>query len=313
LTYVLGKIAPSGKKAEMGTIFHKVMECLASCKKGIQEGYYSIEDDALGNINFDEDVLYDKDFYIHLFNKSFDFYTDEEKSIHDYCTGDKNKIYEWIENTLTGQFDPRRLIVVDAEPHFDFEIKEEWAKYKYERHDGTTIEGFLQLKGTIDLITEVVKERAYETIDWKTGECRDWGTGKQKGYKDFLIDPQLRIYYLALRRKYENIKEIAMTMNYVRTEGPFTVAYTDQDIEKTKLMLKKRFDEIRRTKIPAMKSRSCNHWFCKRVCWFGKDNIDGKCTCQYIADKIKQEGIDKTIAEETEPGFTIGYYQNPGS
>ena len=33
LTYVLGHRSDSGKKAEMGTIVHKVMEVLASLKK----------------------------------------------------------------------------------------------------------------------------------------------------------------------------------------------------------------------------------------------------------------------------------------
>jgi hypothetical protein len=38
ITYVLGHQSVSGKKAELGTIVHKVMECLAGLKKADQDG-----------------------------------------------------------------------------------------------------------------------------------------------------------------------------------------------------------------------------------------------------------------------------------
>ena len=37
MTYVLGYRSESGKKAQLGTTCHKVMECLASCQKELQE------------------------------------------------------------------------------------------------------------------------------------------------------------------------------------------------------------------------------------------------------------------------------------
>ena len=37
ITYVLGHRSISGKKAQLGTIVHKVMECLSSCKKHLQD------------------------------------------------------------------------------------------------------------------------------------------------------------------------------------------------------------------------------------------------------------------------------------
>ena len=55
ITYVLGHRSISGKKAQLGTIVHKVMECLASCKKHLQDKErksMSIMDDAIGKINF---------------------------------------------------------------------------------------------------------------------------------------------------------------------------------------------------------------------------------------------------------------------
>ena len=56
ITYALGHRSISGKKAQLGTIVHKVMECLAACKKELQDTgkktKLSITDDALGEINF---------------------------------------------------------------------------------------------------------------------------------------------------------------------------------------------------------------------------------------------------------------------
>ena len=38
MTYVLGHQTVSGKKAQLGTVVHKVMEILAGCKKLLQDG-----------------------------------------------------------------------------------------------------------------------------------------------------------------------------------------------------------------------------------------------------------------------------------
>ena len=60
ITYVLGHRSISGKKAQLGTIVHKVMECLASCKKELQDNpakSMSITDDAVGEIKFTERKL----------------------------------------------------------------------------------------------------------------------------------------------------------------------------------------------------------------------------------------------------------------
>ena len=48
LSYVLGIPSPGGKKAEKGTVVHKVLECLAQGKKSEQDGIDTFEDDALG-------------------------------------------------------------------------------------------------------------------------------------------------------------------------------------------------------------------------------------------------------------------------
>jgi len=73
LSYVLGIQDPGGKKAEKGTIVHKVMECLAHGKKAEQDGKGHFVDDVLGSQKIDS--LYDKNFVDELSRLSFDYYT----------------------------------------------------------------------------------------------------------------------------------------------------------------------------------------------------------------------------------------------
>jgi hypothetical protein len=170
----------------------------------------------------------------------------------------------------------------------------------------------LRIKGTTDLIVEIFSNFA-EIVDWKTGECKDWATGKEKKFEDFCIDPQLLIYYLAMREKFPYVQDWSATMHYVRTAGPFTVSFSKEDIDKVKRMLKKRFDEIRHCKKPNLKESE--RWFCKTVCSYGKtasDKNPDKTICQYIHEQINKKGIDYVVRNETADGFNIGFYQNPG-
>jgi hypothetical protein len=298
------------------------MECLALGKKAVQDGERSFTDDVVGNVNIGETRLNTPQFVEWLFEESFNHYSAPDKSIHKYYPRDKRDIWRWCCDTLEfqdGMFDPRRRTIVDAEPHFDFPIEEDWAHYQYQLPNGDTLEGQLHVKGTIDLLTQVTPS-VYETIDWKTGECKNWATGKEKDYEDFCVDPQLRMYHWALHKLYPEVKTFAMTINYVRTKGPFTVAYDETDIAATMEMLRKRFKRIKATVRPKLKTDWHNwaepHWFCERVCWFGKNphpKDPTRTICQYIADKTRKSGIETVMLEETIPGFQIGYYQNPGS
>jgi hypothetical protein len=317
---VLGKPAPSGKKAEMGTILHKVMEGLAHGKKCIQDNTPSFTDEALGTVSVTTQRLTDPQFVEWLFEKSFEYYSHPDKSIHPYTERDKRDIWKWCCDALAfqdGMFDPRLRDIVEPEPHFDIPIEEPWAEYEYKMPDGSTLEGRLHIKGTIDLVTRI-NPRMFEVIDWKSGECKNWGTGKEKFFPDFCRDPQLRMYHYALNKLYPKVDTFAMTINYVRTKGPYTVAYSEKDMEDTLGMLRKRFETIKANVRPKLKSPSNKHWFCKYVCWYGSvknpAHQDGQPTlCQEIAEKIRKHGIEAVMRDETEPGHSIGYYHNPGS
>ncbi len=320
LSYVLGLPEPSGKKAEMGTILHKVMEGLAHGKLAVQNGNDSFTDDVLGTVPMNSDRINDPQLVERLFEKSYNYYSAPSHSIHPYSDKDKETIWKWCCHTLEyydGMFDPRKRDVVAPEPHFDFEIDEPWAKYEYVLPNGEKLKGNLRVKGTIDLVTRFAQTE-YEVIDWKSGECKDWNTGKEKFFADFCVDPQLRIYHLALHKLYPDVKTFAMTINYVRTKGPYTVAYDESDMKDTLTMLRKRFEIIKANTRPKLKSPSNKHWFCKYVCWYGSQKNpchEPGCptTCQRIAKKVQQQGLETVMREDTEPGHTIGHYHNPGS
>ena len=63
LTYVLGHQSTSGKKAQLGTMVHKVMEVLAACQKLRQDKKtLLLEDDAIGTVEFTARQLKTKKF-----------------------------------------------------------------------------------------------------------------------------------------------------------------------------------------------------------------------------------------------------------
>ena len=165
LTYVLGIPSVVGKKAIMGTIVHKVFECMANAKLCHQNGMKSFNDDNLGTIQVDYEYMYGASFVQWLIDKSYDYYV--SKSQHHWYPRDKRDCTEWVGNVIREEmFDPRNRHVIAAEPHFDIPIDEPWASYAFDLPNGKKIEGQLSIKGTIDLVTKI-DDKCYEIIDWK--------------------------------------------------------------------------------------------------------------------------------------------------
>ena len=151
LNYVLGIPQDVNTKAQKGTMFHKVMECLALGKLSLQTGVPEI-DDVAGQI--DTARLYDDDYVDHLLNVSFEHYRAYKPEL--YPEKDKKEIKKWIIDTFNfndGMFDPRNRNIFAAEQSFDFQIEEAWADK-------------LRLRGTVDLITNL-SDNIIEVIDWK--------------------------------------------------------------------------------------------------------------------------------------------------
>ena len=63
ITYNLGHQSTSGKKAQLGTVVHKVMEVLGGCQHLQQDGKKMLSvDDALGEIKFNRKKLKSDEF-----------------------------------------------------------------------------------------------------------------------------------------------------------------------------------------------------------------------------------------------------------
>lgn len=167
LTYNLGWQQPAQKKAQLGTIVHKALECLAQCKQRLQYGEQSgmrIEDGELGTIKFTKAKLNSNKFVSDLLNQSYEYYTTHDK-INKY---NFNEDYAFCKDMVDaclnfndGQFDPRKTRIVAPEKSFDLEIDQPWAVSEY---NGQTVK--LRIKGTMDLITEASPD-TLEYVDYK--------------------------------------------------------------------------------------------------------------------------------------------------
>ena len=250
MTYVLGHQTVSGKKAQMGTIVHKVMECLARCKKAIQDNKRTTVDDALGKLKATKKLLYTKDFVNELTDQSYNYYT--SNCVHDYTKSDYNTCKKWVWMALdynNGQFDPRERKIVEPEPHFDIEIDRPWAKVNYTLPNGEAFTGRLAIKGTIDLVTEV-DDGVIEVVDWKTGQRKDWATGEQKDYEKLSKDPQLLLYYYAISKLFPQYEQAIMSIFYIRDGGPFSLCFDESDQEYFLDKLRTRFFQIKNNQKP---------------------------------------------------------------
>lgn len=321
--YVLGIRSPSNKKADKGTICHKVLEVLAGIKLSLQNKEKIYDDDILGKININKYDL------AKITDQVYDYYTSRFKH-HVWEPKDLKDCHKWVNKALTdhnGDFDPRNRDIVQPEQHFDIVIDKPWAKYKYDTKDGI-LEGNLAIKGTIDLITRV-NDDTLEIIDWKTGRRLDWATGEEKTLAKLQNDPQLRIYHYAVSALYPEIDHIIVSINFINDGGAFSICYDRSDLAYTEDMIRRKFDAIKNTKVPQLNKS----WKCTKLCHFGKSTFenthinplveyrDGQvCNpdtymtkCEQVKHDIALKGIDRVVDEYTVPGYSVGKYKAPGS
>lgn len=317
ITYVLGHQSTSGKKAQLGTVVHKVMEVLASCKHKLQDEPEKkslfIEDDAIGKVNFTPKSLFTKTFVGKILDRSYEHYT--ENCTHKYTGADKRFCVKLTDDGLEyndGQFDPRKRNIVDAEPQFDIPIDEPWAKFKY-KINGEEVEGQLAIKGTIDLVTEV-SPGVIEVIDWKTGQRKDWATGEEKTYDKLLKDPQLLLYNYAISKLYPQYEQAIMSIFFIRDGGPFSMCFDESDQEKFLGMLQQRVKQIQHNDYPRLCSQNRKSFKCTKLCHFYKNKWPGTnvSMCEHVENHLKAFGHDDTVEKCTREGFNIGYYEAPG-
>lgn len=323
IEYVLGWRGPSNQKADKGTIVHKVLEILAIIKKNQQDGIPEFDDDLIGNIKINN---YDLENIIEL---TYKFYT-ERFSHHTWAVKDFQDCRSWVYKAINcnnGMFDPRNRDILCPEQHFDILIEKPWAKYSYDSPDGL-LEGYLGLKGTIDLITRV-DDNTIEVIDWKTGKRLDWATGQEKTQEKLQNDPQLMIYHYAISRLFPQFDHVILTIYFINDGGPFSILFDKSDLERTEEMLRKKFEIIKKTKKP----RLHHSWMCSKLCHFGKTNFSDthinpiteyrdnqQCKkdsimtkCEQIKHDVEVKGIDEVIKEYRYHNHSFGKYKAPGS
>jgi hypothetical protein len=322
--YVLGWKGPSGFKAVKGTIMHKVLEILAIIKKSQQDGLdYVVDEEILGKININDYNLNT------IIEKVYKHYS-KANSQHVWAVKDYKECYNWVYKAIqfnNGMFDPRNCNILQPEQRFDLVIEKPWSKYEY-NINGTKIDGYLGLKGTIDLITKIDDETV-EVVDYKSGKRLDWATGQEKTQEKLENDPQLRIYHYAVKKLYPNIKTVIFTIYFVNDGGPFSMVFHDSDLKETENMLRKKFEIIKKTTKPRLNRT----WMCNKLCHFGKTTFenshipalveyrDNQITtkncimtkCEQIKHDIDIKGIDAVVDEYTFPGYTVSAYKAPGT
>lgn len=323
IEYVLGWRGPSGQKADKGTIVHKILEILAVIKKAQQDNHKTITDDIVGLISTESYDLTD------IIQQVYTHYSTHAPH-HKWTPKDHKDCSNWTHKALefnSGMFDPRNRNILCPEQKFDLEITKPWAKYCYDTPQGK-IEGYLAIKGTIDLITQV-NDKTIEIIDWKTGKRRDWATGQEKTLEKLQQDPQLKMYHYAISRIYPHIEHIIFSIYFINDGGPFSICFDKSDLASTEDMLRRKFALIQNSNKPRLKKS----WMCTKLCNFGKTTFDKTSLlpileyregqvckqgefmtkCEQIKHEIDTKGMEQTLVECTNPTHSIGNYKAPGS
>ncbi len=309
LEYILGVKSPSGKAASKGNVVHKALEVLAHVSMCVAAGTATYEDDTFGTVSVAEAT---PDWALAM---AWDHYVALGPDLG-WERGDHTDCRKWLDTALTfhgGRFDPRNMDVVEPEQRFDFAIEEPWAHYRYELHDGQVVEGQFGIKGTMDLVVRSPHDPdILEIVDWKTGQRKDWSQEgwAKKTYDEVCDDPQFRLYHYAASRLYPDAGEIFATVFYLKDGGPYSIPFTREDLPRTEQMLREKFEEIRDTKVPLLRiGRRCTTF-----CHFGthaSPHDPSRTICQFMADKVREQGIERATHEYGVPG-AYGRYGSGG-
>lgn len=240
LNYVCGVESLAGKRAALGTTVHLALQKMADMKKAGRH----LKDSKFNDPEFLLAIAWNR-----ITQEVPDSYTQED---YEFCQ-------DQIKNVLQTPFHPFLLPVLETEKQFELRIARE---------------GFddLLLRGTIDLVTQA-SEDTIEFVDFKTGVREDWLTGELKELEDFQKDLQLNIYNLAIRTLHPDIEHVLGTIFYTRSGGPFTVALTKEDAERTLEEIRILYNNILANNNPKRlidnKRRKREFFKCKYVCQFG--------------------------------------------
>lgn len=279
---------------------------LALAKKANQEGSNLVCDEEV----YKEPVEMGLDVNIEdLCRICFDYFTktlnqDWTYKIEKNVPGTPERYFKRLVNSvnlvLNSDYNPLKRHIVQPEQDFVLDVKEDWANYDYQ-YFGERLKGTLGIRGIIDLITK--DGEFIEVIDWKDGRRFNWTTGEEKTYAKLMKDPQLLIYYYAIRKLYPDVKNLIITIFFINDGGPFTLCFTDSDFVKVEKMVKEKFEKVKSTTIPRLNKS----YRCKLFCHFGKNSFPGssKTICQDIEKDVRTKGMENTVLNRTNGDYRI--------
>lgn len=283
--YVLNLPSPAGKKANLGTIVHLVLEILAKAKKT--------------NHHLLHDKFTDYRWLLGVVIKRFS----QEETRWKYTEDDIKFCIKNIENVLNSTHSPLSLDILKTEQRFQIPImRPEFHVSYYDLIKKQEIESWFELRGTVDLIYKIDNE-TLGILDWKTGERKCWIKGTEKQYEDFENDFQLRMYDLAVSLLYPQYKHRLITIFFTRSGGPFTVSFSDKQREETYNLILKHYNEAKRNNLPTRikEEKRDQLWKCEYVCHFGKTkDQNGHSICDRLNYYLNTHGIDQTIIRVNE-------------
>lgn len=291
LSYVLGFRLGANEAANSGTCLHKIMELYGRKKIALQNGATSFFDDDLNReINISEVEL---DW---AFDAVLNYYTVvaplqttpfKKKSL--------DEIYSQCQRILADKiYSPMNCNIVDVEKFFDFEIKEDWAKYNF-NVQGKVFDGYLKLRGTMDCVTKI-SDKHYSYNDYKSGRVRwSWEKNREKTYEDFRNDVQLRLYHYVFSIIYPEVDYWTLNLYYSKTGEVSSILFTKDDIPYTLKAIKGVFQNIVESKRPKwIKNDSALNHLCN-FCEFAKNKKPGTndSYCWFFNQILKKKPIDK--------------------
>lgn len=298
IEYNLGYKSSTGKKAWMGTVTHAGLETLGMVKLARDAGKKKVKSEIF---NHSLKKLEDLDFIV---TTCFEYY-DKHDPVG-AVKADLNTCKKWLHKAVAfnnGIMDPRNQNIFTTELFFDIELKQDWAKYEY-TIGKDILKGQIRLKGTIDVLSKE-GDNYYQLLDYKTGQRKNWATGKLKTFEDFQKDPQLLLYYYALRNMYPEASFYASIYyvnhggeKYPDDGGVFSVVFDDTDYALAEEMIRQKVAYIQNIKIPQLHDPTNRDWKCG-ICSFSERSKDNPSmsVCQFLHEEVVNHGLEQTIVD----------------
>ncbi len=297
MTYGLGIQSGTNRNAAKGSIVHKILEIVARNKLAKQNGEVGFSDPETGlefttkSFQIPHRAVFDH------YRKEYDFLTNADANGAEGCQ-------VWAERAMSfdgGEFNPDNLHIISPEMHFDFLYEEDWARIG---------DGYLRLKGTMDLVYQGDEPGSIAVLDWKCGKRIDWGTGIEKDYAKLCTDLQLEFYAMCIFRLYPELEDLILTIFYINHGGPFAIPFSRTDLPRIKRRIRSYYDRYLHMKRPRLNKS----WRCSKFCHFGTHahpDGQGETLCAFYENRVKEIGISAVI-EQYGDTKAINQYQGGG-